>query len=116
VNKSLKISARTIGISLATVSAAQFAYPPTLTLSKARSTALSRRPSFIVGHWLLFALSCEAVSDLGEFGRVPIVPPPSASLGGLFHATLHLHQVIAGIVLMAAVAMVQRAQVAVEPL
>src|SRR3954464_9039895 len=35
---------------------------------------------------------------------------------GFFHAILHLHQVIAGIVLMAAVAMVQRAQAAVEPL
>jgi drug/metabolite transporter (DMT)-like permease len=34
---------------------------------------------------------------------------------GFFHATLHWHQVIAGIVLMAAVAMVQRAQAAVEP-
>jgi len=34
---------------------------------------------------------------------------------GFFHATLHPHQVIAGIVLMAAVAMVQRAQAAVEP-
>jgi len=34
---------------------------------------------------------------------------------GFFHAILHLHQVIAGIVLMAAVAMVQRAQAAVEP-
>ena len=34
---------------------------------------------------------------------------------GFFHATLHLHQIIAGIVLMAAVAMVQRAQAAVEP-
>jgi drug/metabolite transporter (DMT)-like permease len=34
---------------------------------------------------------------------------------GFFHAALHLHQVIAGIVLMAAVAMVQRAQSAVEP-
>ena len=34
---------------------------------------------------------------------------------GFFHATLHWHQVMAGIVLMAAVAMVQRAQAAVEP-
>src|SRR5437870_4139563 len=34
---------------------------------------------------------------------------------GFFRATLHPHQVIAGIVLMAAVAMVQRAQAAVEP-
>src|SRR5437660_5315177 len=34
---------------------------------------------------------------------------------GFFHAALHWHQVIAGIVLMAAVAMVQRAQAAVEP-
>src|SRR6195256_827567 len=34
---------------------------------------------------------------------------------GFFHAALHWHQVIAGIVLMAAVAMVQRAQSAVEP-
>ncbi len=34
---------------------------------------------------------------------------------GYFHATLHWHQLIAGIVLMAAVAMVQRAQSAVEP-
>src|SRR6266850_8494943 len=34
---------------------------------------------------------------------------------GFFHATLHPHQVVAGIVLMAAVAMVQRAQAAVEP-
>ena len=34
---------------------------------------------------------------------------------GFFHATLHSHQIIAGIVLMAAVAMVQRAQAAVEP-
>src|SRR5438067_11902809 len=33
---------------------------------------------------------------------------------GFFHAALHWHQVIAGIVLMAAVAMVQRAQAAVE--
>jgi DME family drug/metabolite transporter len=33
---------------------------------------------------------------------------------GFFHATLHPHQVIAAIVLMAAVAMVQRAQAAVE--
>jgi drug/metabolite transporter (DMT)-like permease len=33
---------------------------------------------------------------------------------GFFHATLHFHQVIAGIVLMIAVAMVQRAQAAVE--
>ena len=33
---------------------------------------------------------------------------------GFFHATLHMHQVIAGIVLMAAVAMVQKAQAAVE--
>ena len=33
---------------------------------------------------------------------------------GFFHATLHLHQLIAGIMLMAAVAMVQRAQAAVE--
>jgi drug/metabolite transporter (DMT)-like permease len=33
---------------------------------------------------------------------------------GFFHATLHPHQVIAGIVLMAAVAMVQKAQAAVE--
>src|SRR6266513_734438 len=33
---------------------------------------------------------------------------------GFFHAGLHWHQVIAGIVLMAAVAMVQRAQAAVE--
>jgi drug/metabolite transporter (DMT)-like permease len=35
---------------------------------------------------------------------------------GFFHATLHFHQVIAGIVLMIAVAMVQRAQATVEPL
>jgi drug/metabolite transporter (DMT)-like permease len=34
---------------------------------------------------------------------------------GFFHAALHWHQVIAGIVLMAAVTMVQRAQAAVEP-
>ncbi len=34
---------------------------------------------------------------------------------GFFHASLHWHQVIAGIVLMAAVAMVQRAQAAAEP-
>src|SRR6184192_4147098 len=34
---------------------------------------------------------------------------------GFFHVALHWHQVIAGIVLMAAVAMVQRAQAAVEP-
>src|SRR5881227_163450 len=34
---------------------------------------------------------------------------------GFFHAALHPHQVIAGIVLMAAVAMVQRAQAGVEP-
>lgn len=34
---------------------------------------------------------------------------------GFFHAALHLHQVIAGIALMAAVAMVQRAQASVEP-
>jgi hypothetical protein len=34
---------------------------------------------------------------------------------GFFHATLHRHQLIAGIVLMVAVAMVQRAQAAVEP-
>jgi drug/metabolite transporter (DMT)-like permease len=34
---------------------------------------------------------------------------------GFFHATLHPPQIIAGIVLMAAVAMVQRAQAAVEP-
>jgi len=33
---------------------------------------------------------------------------------GFFHAALHWHQVIAGIVLLAAVAMVQRAQAAVE--
>ena len=33
---------------------------------------------------------------------------------GFFHATLHTHQVIAGIVLMAAVAMVQKSQAAVE--
>jgi drug/metabolite transporter (DMT)-like permease len=33
---------------------------------------------------------------------------------GFFHATLHTHQVIAGIVLMAAVAMVQKAQATVE--
>jgi drug/metabolite transporter (DMT)-like permease len=33
---------------------------------------------------------------------------------GFFHAALHWRQVIAGIVLMAAVAMVQRAQAAVE--
>src|SRR5436190_4063846 len=34
---------------------------------------------------------------------------------GFFHAALYWHQVIAGIVLMAAVAMVQRAQAAVNP-
>ena len=34
---------------------------------------------------------------------------------GFFHATLHWHQVVAGIVLMVAVAMVQRAQAAAEP-
>ena len=34
---------------------------------------------------------------------------------GFFHATLHWHQLIAGIVLMAAVAMVQKAQAAVKP-
>src|SRR5437773_5273411 len=34
---------------------------------------------------------------------------------GFFHAALHWHQLIAGIMLMAAVAMVQRAQAAVEP-
>ena len=34
---------------------------------------------------------------------------------GFFHATLHWHQLIAGIVLMAAVALVQRAQAVVEP-
>jgi drug/metabolite transporter (DMT)-like permease len=34
---------------------------------------------------------------------------------GFFHAALYLHQIIAAIVLMAAVAMVQRAQAAVEP-
>jgi drug/metabolite transporter (DMT)-like permease len=33
---------------------------------------------------------------------------------GFFHATLQLHQVVAAIILMAAVAMVQRAQSAVE--
>jgi DME family drug/metabolite transporter len=33
---------------------------------------------------------------------------------GFFHATLHSHQIIAGVVLMAAVAMVQRAQAEVE--
>src|SRR5450432_3444759 len=33
---------------------------------------------------------------------------------GFFHATLHSHQVIAGIILMAAVAMVQKAQASVE--
>jgi hypothetical protein len=33
---------------------------------------------------------------------------------GFFHAALHWHQVIAGIVLMGAVTMVQRAQAAVE--
>jgi len=35
---------------------------------------------------------------------------------GFFHATLRSHQLIAGIVLMAAVTMVQRAQAAVEHL
>src|SRR6266478_2771211 len=34
---------------------------------------------------------------------------------GFFHATLRAHQIVAGVVLMAAVAMVQRVQAAVEP-
>jgi len=35
---------------------------------------------------------------------------------GFFHATLHPHQIVAAIVLMAAVVMVQKAQSAVEPI
>jgi drug/metabolite transporter (DMT)-like permease len=35
---------------------------------------------------------------------------------GFFHATLHPHQIVAAIVLMAAVFMVQKAQAAVEPI
>jgi MFS-type transporter involved in bile tolerance (Atg22 family) len=58
--------------------------------------------------------SRDAVSDLVGVGTSSDAAAVCITWG-FFHATLHWHQVIAGIVLMAVVAMVQRAQAAVEP-
>jgi hypothetical protein len=68
---------------------------------------------------LPFIVDCvesrDAVCDLVEVGNSCDSAVAVCITWRFFHATLHSYQLIAGIVLMAAVAMVHRAQATVEP-
>ncbi len=90
--------------------------------------AAQARPGTAIGALILLASISGAIPLLFYFEGLRLTPASTAGYfemlqtlaavaitWGFFHAALHFHQVIAGLVLMAAVVMVQRVQAAAEP-